>query len=124
MAGTQITATRAGKEIRRNKAKIKVVKDRPAHLQYLAKKGTHQEYWDSDDDVDIQLESSDPVQEEHRQEEQAHDEQAQMQELGMEIAAEGGPELQQAIGAPQRKSGRKRKEPCRYGDRSKGIITN
>ena len=50
------------------------------------------------------------------QEEQVRDEHPQMQELGPGIAAEEGPELQQATGAPQRKSGRKRREPCRYGE--------
>ena len=77
----------------------------------MARQGIHQEYSDSDDDWDIQLESSELM-----QEEQVEDEQVQMQELGPETAAEGGPELQQATEAPQRKSGRKRKEPCRYGE--------
>ena len=115
VVGTQITATRAGKETRRNKAKIKVVKDRPVHLQRLAKEGTHQEYWDSDDDFDIQLESTEQVQEEQIQREQMQEEQVQMQEQGLEISEEV-PESQQTTGAPQRKSGRKRKEPCRYGE--------
>ena len=114
--GTQITATRAGKETIRNKAKVKVVKDRPVHLQHLAKENIHQEYWDSDDDLDIQLESMDQVQEEQIQGELMQEEQVQMQDLGLERSEEEGPELQQTTGAPQRKSGRKRKEPCRYGE--------
>ena len=92
------------------------MKDRPVHLEHLAKEGIHQEYWDSDDDLDIQLESSDQVQEEQIQGEQMQAEQVQMQELGLEISAEEGHELQQTTGAPQRKSGRKGKEPCRYGE--------
>ena len=92
------------------------MKDRPAHLQHLARQGIHQEYSDSDDDWDIQLESSELMQEEQVQEEQVEDEQVQMQELGPETAAEGGPEMQQVTEAPQRKSDRKRKEPCRYGE--------
>ena len=88
VVGTQITATRAGKETRRNKAKIKGVKDRPVHLQRLAKEGTHQEYWDSDDDFDIQLESTEQVQEEQIQREQMQEEQVQMQEQGLGISEE------------------------------------
>ena len=44
------------------------------------------------------------------------EEQVQMQEPGPELSVEEGPELQQATGASQRKSGRKRKEPCRFGE--------
>ena len=44
------------------------------------------------------------------------EEQVQMQEPGPELSIEEGPELQQATGASQRKSGRKRKEPCRFGE--------
>ena len=86
VVGTQITATRAGKETRRNKAKVKVVKVRPAHLQDVTREGIYQEYSDSEDDVDLQLESSVPV-----QEEQVQDEQVQRQEPGLETEAEGGP---------------------------------
>ena len=69
----------------------------------------------------VQLESTDQVQEEQIQGEQKQDEQVpeeilQTQELGPEIAAEEGPELQQVAEAPQRKSNRKRKEPRRFGE--------
>ena len=49
-------------------------------------------------------------------EEQVQEEQVQLQELRPKISAEEEPELLQATGAPQRKSGRNRKEPCRYGE--------
>ena len=123
VVGTQITATREGKEIRRNKAKVKAVKDRPAHLQYLARKAIQQEYSDSDDDLDIQLETSDPVQEEQMQEEQEQDEQLQMQELDPEVAAEGGLELQEHLKGNQEEKGKSQvgMENLRQ---NRGIITN
>ena len=48
--------------------------------------------------------------------EQVQQEQIRIQEPEAEISAEEGLELQQAAGAPQRRSGRSRKEPCRYGE--------
>ena len=62
------------------------------------------------------MDSADLVQEENTHEEQVHDEQPQMQEPWPRIAAEEGTESQQATGAPQRRSGRIRREPNRYGE--------
>ena len=55
--GTQVTATRGGKERKRNQAKMKVVKVRPAHLQ--PQSGRREQVEDSDSDEDIQLDSVD-----------------------------------------------------------------
>ena len=51
--GTQVTASRGAKERTRNQVKMKVLKERPVHLQPQGRKWEQAE--DSDSDVDIQL---------------------------------------------------------------------
>ena len=108
---------------------MKVVKERPVHLQPRSSRWEQAEDSDSESDVDIQL---DPVSLLQGQEEQIQ-EQMQVdpvQELRLDAGAQGGEEEQQqqaGVGEPVdiepsdtdtgvRRSGRKSKAPERYGE--------
>ena len=116
--GTQVTATRGGKERKRNQAKMKVVKVRPAHLQ--PQSGRREQVEDSDSDVDIQLDSVDF----REQEAQVRNNLAQG--LETDAGAAGGEEDQQQpqlqgghaepVDAEVRRSDRAKRAPKRYGD--------
>ena len=100
--GTQVTARRGGKERKRNKVKMKVVKERPVHLQLRASMGMEEEEEDTDSELDIQLA---PAQAEQRQEPVQAE----------EVPEEGEEEQQQVEEAGPRRSGRIRKPPARFG---------
>ena len=133
--GTQVTARRGTKERKRNQVKMKVVKERPEHLQPRRSSREQAEDSESDEsDVDIQLNPDDFQQgQEEWVQEQVRDElqeQVQVdpvqQELRLDVGAPGGDEeqLQQGVDEPVdivfpdtgvRRSGRKGKVPERYG---------
>ena len=112
MRGTQITAQRGGKERKRNQAKMKVVRQRPAHLQPQRSEWEQVEDSDSDSDVDIQLY---PVSFPQHQEGQVHEDPAQEPELDAVVPG-GGEDQQQIVEGDVRKSGRTRRAPERFGD--------
>ena len=100
--GTQVTARRGGKERKRNKVKMKVVKERPVHLQLRASMGMEEEEEDTDSELDIQLA---PTEAEQRQEPVQAE----------EVPVGGEEEQQQVEEAGPRRSGRLRKPPARFG---------
>ena len=108
--GTQVTAKRGGKEMKRNKVKMKVVKDRPAHL-WAGTNSWMEEEEDSDTEADIQLSPSRPTQEEAGPVQEEQEQGAEQVEEAQE-----GDEQQQATGEGPRRSGRNRKVPSRYRD--------
>ena len=125
MNGTQVTARRGGKERRRNKAKMKVVKERPEHL--LPRATVWKEVADdSDDEADIQLRSNRPTQGElgsTREEQELGPEQEagapggeDTQPLYTPYQALAGLNQQQAGQVGPRRSGRARQVPKRYRD--------
>ena len=89
--GTQVTARRGGKERKRNQFKMKVVKERPAHLQPQNSRLRQFEDDDSDSDedseVDIQL---DPVSLLQGQEEQIHEQEQVQVDPVQEIRLDAG----------------------------------
>ena len=120
-----MTARRGGQERKRNKAKMKVVKERPEHLLPRATVW-REEVDDTDDEADIQLHFDRPTQEEMGSTREE-------QELGpeQEVGAPGGEDIQllytpyQALAglnqqhaghAELRRSGRTRQAPKRYRD--------
>ena len=112
--GTQVTATRGGKERKRNQAKMKLVKGRPAHLQ--PQSGRRQQVEDADSDVDIHLDSADFQRE---QETQVRDNPANAGAAGDEEEQQQ-PQLlaehAEPVNAEVRKSDRVKRAPERYRD--------
>ena len=108
--GTQVTARRGEQERKRNKVKMKIVKERPEHLLPRATVWMEEED-DTDNEADIQLCPSRPAQEEvgPTQEEQE-------QGPEQEVEVPGGEDQQQAAEAGLRRSGRIRQAPKRYRD--------
>ena len=109
--GTQVTASRGAKERTRNQVKMKVLKERPVHLQPQSRRWEQAE--DSDNDADIQL---GPARLPQQQEEQIRND--PVQQLEPDAGAPGGGEPVHA-GQPNtgvRRSGRACKAPERYGD--------
>ena len=107
--GTQVTARRGGQERKRNKVKMKMVKERPEHLLPRATVWMEEEE-DTDNEADIQLGPSRSAQEELGP---AQEEQEQGPEQEVEVLGEEN--QQQAADAGLRRSGRTRKAPERYG---------
>ena len=99
--GTQVTARRGEKERKRNKVKVKVVKERPLHLQPPLT-GGHEE--DTDSELDIYLPSDRATQVEQGQ--------GPVQEA--EAPTQEAQQAQEEETAGVRRSGRKRRLPKRY----------
>ena len=109
--GTQVTARRGAQEKRRNKMKMKIVPNRPDHLQQKQHISNQNIDQDSDDDeVDINLPPSTPAPNEDRQQPNQEDGEPRNSDIGLvELDLDG-----QVQEPGLRRSGRQVRRPDRY----------